>query len=168
MIVRDMVRAYLDANPGPKWSCEIISHIRSMGVPVRASIISGMVLHGALIRHDNGPGQPFGYTIGKRPPPMLTAEQKAERQRGYEAKRAIRRAEDRRARGIPARPQREQPTIRRNSIGLVSSHATVGGESVAEFLARGGQIEHLPGLQKSEVFPQRRPTWAASNRQLSA
>lgn len=168
MTVRDMVRAYLDANPGPQWAVDIIAHVRSTGIKVRASIVSGMVLHGALIRHDNGAGQPYSYTVGKRPPPVMTAEQRAERQRGYEAKRSAKRMAERRAKGIQARPRREQPTVKRVGIALVSSHNTQSGESVAEFLARGGQIEHLPGIQKSEVFPQRRPTWAASNRQVSA
>ncbi len=148
---RNAIRAFLDSCDMPQWSCEIVS-----ATGCRPQHISGMVADGSLVKHTDQ--HPHSYTVGIRPRVRDTAEQQA-RRRQAERERITRRNEklkaERRARGIPERkPKSQQPTVK---LALVRSHATVGGESVAEFIARGGSIERLPGIQKSEVFAQRRP-----------
>lgn len=165
MGIREAIRNYLDSSDGPKWGSEIIAAMQAAGFKCKPSIVTAMASGGLLVKHEKT-GQPIGYTVGTRPRAPRSQEERIAARKESERKRAAKRNEQRmaqrRAQGIPARAERKPTLV------LASSHATVGGESVAEFLARGGQIEHLPGIQRSEVFPQRRPTWAASNRQLSA
>jgi hypothetical protein len=162
MSIRETIRQFLDASEDPRWAAEIISHLREQGYKVKPCVISGMVLDGALVKLERA-GQPSGYSVGVRPRPRVSAEERQARRTAYEANRSAQRRAERRAQGKEARPARQA-----KSVTLASSHATVGGESVAEFLARGGSIERLPGFQRDNVYPQRRPTWAANNRVITA
>lgn len=153
---RQKIRDYLDTQDRPAWSCEIVA-----ATGCRPQHISGMVTDGALVKHE---GQhPHSYSVGVRPT-RRSKEEVLEARRIAESKRAARRNAERmaarRAAGIKARPRRpdgQQPTVKRVQIVLASKHATREGESVADFLARGGSIERLPGIQKSAVYAQRRP-----------
>lgn len=164
MGIRESIREYLDNSDGPKWGSEIIAAVRAAGFKCKPSIVTAMASDGLLVKHEKA-GQPIGYTVGARPRAARSEEERAAARKESERKRAAARNElrmaQRRARGVPSRADRKSKLV------LATSHATVGGESVAEFLARGGQIERLPGFQRDNVFPQRRPVWAASNRQVS-
>lgn len=165
MGIRESIRDYLDNSDGPKWGSEIIAAVRAAGFKCKPSIVTAMASEGLLVKHEKA-GQPIGYTVGARPRAARSEEERAAARKESERKRAAARNElrmaQRRARGIPSRGEQKPKLV------LASSHATVGGESVAEFLARGGEIERLPGLLKSNTYPQRRPTWAATNRNISA
>lgn len=155
MSLRNKIREYLDSCDSPMWCSEIVA-----ATGCRPQHISGMVTDGALVKHE---GQhPHSYSVGVRPT-RRTKEEVTEARRLAESKRAARRNAEkmaaRRAAGIKARPRKpnEQPTVKRNQIVLASKHATREGESVSDFLARGGSIERLPGFERDGVYARRRP-----------
>lgn len=160
---RQIAREWLAAQEGPKWMSEIISAMREQGIIMRSSAIAEMVENGQVIKSFDAKGVAC-YVIGTVPgyysPEQIAARK--ERRKEYERERSRRkvkaRQEARLAAGMPLskRGGKRKPA----KLVLATSHATVGGESVAEYLARGGTIEHLPGLKKSETFPQRRPSWS--------
>lgn len=155
MSIRQKIRDYLDGCDGPMWACEIV---KATGCTPQA--ISKMVTEGALLRHEGAQVQ--SYSVGRRPVPTLSEDERRARRRAVDRRRDALRKKPKSRRG-----SKEQPTIKRTQIVLASSHATVGGESVTEFLSRGGRIEKLPGIQTSNVYQQRRPVMAAY-RSLSA
>lgn len=137
--MRQRIRDCLDAHDGPMWGCEIVA---ATGCTLQN--ISNMVSDGSLLKSDEPVSS---YSVGIRPRPRLSADERVARRRAFDRQRdAIR------------RPQR-QPAQRswRVEIVLASSHATVGGESVAEFLERGGRIERIPLPVAPVVYTQRRP-----------
>lgn len=153
MSVRQKIREYLDASDGPQWGAEIIA---ATGCSSRD--LSRMVADGTLIKHA---GQAPAYAVGKRPRVAMTPEQLADAHkqawRKQDAKRRAQRAAEGKQR---RRTKSEQPAVKRVQIVLASKHATVGGESVADFLKRGGKIDRLPGFQRDNIYPQRRPQMA--------
>lgn len=156
MSIRDKIRAYIDSQDRPAWSCEIMA-----ASGCKAKHITAMVLDGSLVKHE---GNPLAYSVGRRPS-KYTPEQRAAARNAAEDKRSvIRNAERmaaRRAAGVkqraPRRTDQQQPAVKRVNIVLASKHATGPGESVADFLARGGSIERLPGFQRDGVHARRRP-----------
>ena len=158
----ERVRAYLDAQEGPKWLSEITAAMREINPAFRPSVVSAMVSRGFLVRHV-APGQPANYTVGARPAKPLTDAQKKDRQRTYEEKRSVRRTKERRAAGIPARAH-ARASVRRDFAGKPT--AARDGETVDQFLARGGKVEQLGGLKKSNVHARRRPVMMGRGSQI--
>lgn len=147
---RDAIRTFLDSQDRPAWSCEIVA-----ATGCKPQHISSMVLDGSLVKSTEE--FPHSYTVGIRPRARKTAEEVQAERRAYYAKRDALRKDRRRTSGKQVRTTKAEKVVKRAQIVLASSHATVGGESVAEFIARGGSIERLPGIQKSAVYTQRRP-----------
>lgn len=162
MNTRQIIRDYLDSQGEPRWASEIIAHVRSLGVKIRPCRISGMVADGSLVRH-TGDG-PHSYTVGNRPRPVMSAEERTERRKATDRKRDAHRRAKRLAEGKKPRPYVE----RAPSIKNVTVKASEGAETVEQFKARGGRVETLPGFHRDNVYPPRRPTWAANNRMTGA
>lgn len=150
----DQVRAWLDKQEGAQWLSEITAAMRQVNPKWRSSVVSAMVSGGWLVKHEQ-PGQPASYTVGKRPPTRLTAAQKKERQQSYEKKRSAKRLQQRRAAGIKPRPR---PTKHLRPLEYHPQPRLHGeGETVEQFVARGGRVEQLGGLKESTVFARRKP-----------
>lgn len=161
MSIRQKIREYLRTCESPAWGCEIVA---ATGCIPRD--LSRMVADGTLVKREERGA--IGYVVGKLPRKARTPEEHIEHRRMAWRKQDEKRRAKRLAEGKkPRRTAVEKPKVKRAQIVLASSHATVGRESVSDFLARGGSIERLPGFHRDNVFPQRRPVWAASNRQVS-
>jgi len=161
MSIRQKIRDFLAASNGPMWGCEIV---RATGCIPRD--LSRMVADGTLVKREERGAT--GFVIGKIPRKARTPEEHAAARKAAWRKQDDKRRAARRAQGKQARRTKaEQPKVKRAQIVLSSSHATVGGESVAEFLARGGSIERLPGFQRDNVYPQRRPVASIGIRSIA-
>lgn len=153
MSVRQKIRDYLRTCDGPAWGCEIVA---AVGCIPRD--LSRMVADGTLVKCEERGAT--GYVIGKLPRKAMTPEEFAAARRAAWRKQDDKRRAKRAAEGRQRRSSKNHPAVKRVQIVLASKHETVGGESVAEYLARGGRIERLPGIQKSTVYQQRRPQMA--------
>lgn len=161
MNTREAIRNYLDSQDGPRWVSEILAALREQGIVIKPSRISGMVLDGALVRHTEA--VPHSYSVGHRPRPVMTEAERTERRKDTDRKRDANRKAKRLAEGKKPRPYVE----RAPSIKTVTIKAQDGAETFEQFKARGGQVQTLPGFQRDNVFPPRRPTWAANNRSMA-
>lgn len=161
MNTREAIRNYLDSQETPRWASEIIAHLRDLGIVIKPSRISGMVLDGALVRHTES--VPHSYSVGHRPRRVMSETERTERRKATDRKRDANRRAKRLADGKRPRPYVE----RAPSIKTVTVKAHDGAETVEQFKARGGQVQTLPGFQRDNVFPPRRPTWAANNRSIA-
>lgn len=150
--------------------CAGIGHPNSIKA---MKVVRELARQGMLVRTGD-PGQ-FRYAIGRDAKPVggsvskaerkarkdkLSLEEKKERQRQYDQKRSAKRMAERRAHGVipvkravkpvkPIRPLEYRPAPTMKSDG--------DGETIEQFMARGGTIENLGGLKESNVWAKRKP-----------
>lgn len=151
MSIRQKIREYLRTCEGPAWGCEIVA---AVGCIPRD--LSRMVADGTLVKQEDRGA--MGFVVGKLPRKAMTPEEYAEARRAAWRKQDDKRRAQRSAEGRqPRRTKKEQPAVKRVQIVLASKHATVGGESVEQFLARGGRIEYPQTPPAPIAYAQRRP-----------
>lgn len=154
MSVRQKIRDYLRTCEVPAWGCEIVA---ATGCIPRD--LSRMVADGTLVKREERGAT--GYVVGKLPRKAMTPEEYTEARRAAWRKQDDKRRAQRAAEGRQRRSSKNQPAVKRAQIVLASKHATVDGESVAEYLARGGRIERIPQPVAPIAYAQRRPRASA-------
>lgn len=156
--IRETIRNFIDSRGEPPLARDIIAHLASVGFKRKHGNIAAMVNDGSL----TVTGEPchYRYSVGHRP--VAKADSGSEKRRQYEIARNERKRAARAAAGVPARGPRQQPKVR--PLNYVAPRDSVGGETVDEFVARGGRVEVLPGIQRSSVFAQRRPVMGSGIR----
>lgn len=149
--VREQIRNFIDSQSSPPLAGDIVAALKAAGIKLRYGAIGAMVTDGALTVTGE-PGH-YRYSVGRRPAPPVVPGQ---RQKEYEAMRSERRRAERQAAGRKSRNRTKvQPVVRRP---LEPQPAPLGAhQSVEDYIAAGGRIEVLPGIQKSNVYQQRRP-----------
>lgn len=150
MSIRQKIRDYLRTCDTPAWGCEIVA---ATGCIPRD--LSRMVADGTLVKCEERGAT--GYMVGKLPRKAMTPEECAVARRAAWRKQDDKRRAKRAAEGRQRRSSKNQPAMKRVQIVLANKPVAVGGESVSEFLSRGGRIERLPGIQPTTVYPPRRP-----------
>ena len=146
---------------GSLWASEIIAKIHKRhGVVVPARRISAMVSDGALTATMDGGAK--AYSVVVKP-----AVDRKEKERQRQVVRSAQRKEARRAAGVPERAPRN-PKPRPLAAQVSDERQSSAGESVQDFLSRGGTIQVLPGFQSDGVHAPRRPQMHSPTRGLSA
>lgn len=156
--IRETIRNFIDSQSEPPFARDIIAHLASMGITRKHGNIAAMVNDGSL----TVTGEPchYRYSVGRRPAPR--DESGSEKRRQYEIARNERKRAARAAAGVAICGPRQQPKVR--PLNYIAPRDLVGGETVDEFIARGGRVEVLPGIQRSNVFAQRRPVMGSGIR----
>lgn len=153
MGVRQFLYAYMATQEGPVWASEIAAGVKGLGGKWRGSLPKELCKEG-LMRCIVTPGQPDSFLLVRKPSKWKhTPEEAAAALRAKYDKVNARKAAERRARGAKA-------VARKVKAHIVPKSPE--GETVEEYLARGGQVDVLPGFQRDNVYPRRRPTWAAN------
>ena len=162
MTPRRAIRAWLSEQDGPKWACEIIAAVVAMGHSCNKKTLHYMQAEGHLIRHSDV--APFSYTLGRSPRAKRTADELARHAVGKALER-VRRSDLaglRKDARMAATERASKPRglqLRKIAALPLRSGREVSAD-VAEYTAKGGLIEVLPGFTGTVGYLPRRPGMA--------
>jgi hypothetical protein len=165
-VLAKTVRAHIAAAPEPVSARQIADALGLNGKVILA-LMRDWTKTQAVIRHGE-PGRNkvaggFTYSIGPHVPVALTypktPEERTARIRQKQRDWVARQAAAGKTRKRTARPKvdTERPAYAVATRPPKAVPAPVRVETVEQFRARGGRIEKLPGIKRSDVVPGRRP-----------